>query len=410
MRSAAFILACCFFAHVASSRCVSETVREVVQGTDITTGCLKKQGDRFQIEKRSPFPRGDLDDVVLVASDLCAMGHTTKEPAHFTAFLLDRYCSEPFQNRTVALTLLYANQCMTRERNKGGNKRSGVFWGVLRGWFRAIFASNSALVASLRRCGVRFESRSTVESDHERRELSLVVQERYFDELDATVCSMSKNAPGVLQLAKRNERWRWFRTSEQANIFRESLLAYYDVPRFRSHLKKSIVILRRDEDRHFDELHVAGKIGEWVQPLPFEVHVHTFDNIRGSKGANPPTHQQQLAIIHNTSILIAAHGAGLALIAAMRPGSVVIELFPHNFRYHMYLELAQLMEVKYIPFESPVVWPRGCCSARDMPAADLPSKLNGIRARACKKCDVLVTEDEWSTMLRTAIAHVLSSN
>jgi len=57
---------------------------------------------------------------------------------------------------------------------------------------------------------------------------------------------------------------------------------------------------------------------------------------------------QQVSVIHNSSILIGNHGAGLVHLLWINPGSIVIELFPLNYKKFIYLSLSKLSGLHYI--------------------------------------------------------------
>lgn len=391
-----------------------------VQGVVLYSGCLTKKDDRFLVvpSKSAQSIRRDdggaVESLYLLASDLCAMGHTTKDPAHFASFLLD-YFSEVYP-RQIRLVLVYGNVCMVRNMH-GGNKRSAVFLNVLRGWFHAVLRVDSPVIRELRKRGVQFVEQTSIATDHDASiRITLAAKEIYMQDIaGSSYCDNKEH----VTIVKRHEKWRWFRNSVHANLFRGALLFHYNVmdvnePTSLRRAPLNVAILRRDEDRHFDEINVFKHLQNFLSPLA-AVSIVTFDNIRGPKGRPPPPHKVQLEILHNTSILIAAHGAGLAAVAAMVPGSAVIELFPHNFRYYMYEELCGLLGIKYIAFESPVVWPPRCCSARggdSMPVVKegKPSLVNGVGARACKKCDIKISSLELETLVRTALVHVLGGS
>lgn len=56
----------------------------------------------------------------------------------------------------------------------------------------------------------------------------------------------------------------------------------------------------------------------------------------------------QRALIGATSTLVAAHGAGLANLLFLRPGSTVIEVFPFGYTPHIFEELAAALGVRHI--------------------------------------------------------------
>eukprot|EP00744_Colponema_vietnamica_P003870 GILI01005864.1.p1 GENE.GILI01005864.1~~GILI01005864.1.p1 ORF type:complete len:165 (-),score=10.42 GILI01005864.1:24-470(-) len=135
----------------------------------------------------------------------------------------------------------------------------------------------------------------------------------------------------------------------------------------------------------------------------------------------------------------------------MRPGSVVVELFPHNFRYYMYEELAKVMGLEYIAYEGERVSPPGCCGGRDWAGAEsrsvetseesyvseaefheernyssngnnyvqlpkaerfkLIGKIYDLHGnRKCKKCDIEVSRSMWFEIVKNALASVWLAN
>eukprot|EP00658_Telonema_sp_P-2_P081286 TRINITY_DN8292_c0_g1_i3.p1 TRINITY_DN8292_c0_g1~~TRINITY_DN8292_c0_g1_i3.p1 ORF type:complete len:198 (+),score=30.46 TRINITY_DN8292_c0_g1_i3:82-675(+) len=166
--------------------------------------------------------------------------------------------------------------------------------------------------------------------------------------------------------------------------------------------------------------------------------------------------------VYKRQIFICAHGAALSSIVVMRPGAVVIELFPHNFRYYMYEELSKVLNIEYVPYEGTQVAPPRCCggvnwgikepvvsnnlvvassnsgggavntsSTWSVPIDggdemdDLPlmkpvsrderlrtlSKLYDLHGdRKCKKCDIYVPLPQWYHMVKNALATVWLQN
>lgn len=178
-----------------------------------------------------------------------------------------------------------------------------------------------------------------------------------------------------------------------------------------------ITILVRDEDRHFEEKQIAEYIEKnFGSNIVVEVKQEKFDSLKGDKRYIPPTHKEQLQILFDTDILIAAHGAGLSAVLAMRPGTAVIEFFPHNFKYSMYEELAEVARVHYRRWESQVVWPKRCCrvapASRSAVSAvfEKPMHLNGLGARACKGCDTYVNPELIEDLVAQALREVAISH
>lgn len=261
---------------------------------------------------------------------------------------------------------------------------------------------------------------------------------------------------------EREERWRWFPNFEVAHRFRLLLWRYFSpiktkqrsrihhlltVP-FPKQNKPNVLILRRDEDRHFNEKQTAeflrAKFGSVAN-----IKMVQYD--RGA-GHQPPSYYEQVQELAAADILVAAHGAALSSIMFMRPGSVVVELFPHNFRYYMYEELAKVMGIEYIAYEGERVSPPGCCSGQNWESAKEPSQpfhdltdqasdfddpfdrnysSNGHNyvqlpraerfkligkiydlhgSRSCKKCDIEVSKSMWFEIMKNALASIWLSN
>ena len=374
--------------------------------------CLVPKGDRV-VPKEATASDNLQSGITFLASDLCAMGHTTKDTATMLSYLLDTVEMEPTAESTLIVRLVYGNSCMTRNPAKVSNKRTPVFHSVLKGWFRAVGQTLSKLLSDEFQCPETLPCESCVALKKagtllRSRFSNLSFVETYFeDHQSSRLCYET--------VSKRLERWRWMRTSQHADIFRGMLHLFYNVTR-NSNPKVRITVLRRDEDRHFDEKVVFSRLNASLMPLAsaVELRLATFDNIRGRKGVAPPTHKEQLQILYSTDILIAAHGAGLASIAAMRAETVIVELLPNNFRYAMYEELALLCRQHYVGFESPVVWPQRCCrggkSPDGMPPLPHPSHLHGVGARACKKCDIKLSGSAIDHIIRSALNTLILAN
>lgn len=77
-------------------------------------------------------------------------------------------------------------------------------------------------------------------------------------------------------------------------------------------------------------------------PPPPPVTVVAFD------GTPRTPFSSQRALLAATSVLIAAHGAGLSNILFLRPGSIVIEVFPFGYTPHIFEELAAQLGIVHI--------------------------------------------------------------
>lgn len=343
--------------------------------------CLLPKGDRLAVVPRASLPAGTSvsqeDGVAFLAQDLCAMGHSTKDPAVLLTYLMLKPADERL---TYAV---YGHQCMTRVAGSGNNKRSPVWHNVLIHWFRAVLHVPNGDTA---------------------------VRELHYEDI-------SKERPLCLKkvIKRGKEIFRWFARPAHCVVFQTRLAQYFNLtetPRAPSEAVR-ITILRRDEDRHFDEIGTYDYLKKVLDPQLATVQLVTFDRVRSGPKLQPPTHAEQLRILRETDVLIAAHGAGLSSVAMLRPGgrSVVIELFPNNFRYPMYEELSLSCGIRYISIESPVVWPKHCCKGRttaDMEAIRVPSDVQGVGgARSCKKCDIFVERQTWVAVITSAVGTVL---
>jgi hypothetical protein len=433
---------------------------------------LAPKSDRWDITD-TPVPHGEAATVcergtAYLVSDLCAMGHLTKDAAMLSSWLDDHTASglsahdEEIEKSPVAsdrrgdpsampplTAVVFSNKCMTKELETGAkaDKRVPLFYNVLQHWFIAILTEatrNDTLKAAKRgSLDVTLESLSHLV---ERRPAELFLHRpgspkgpvRVLFGEDLQAIQSTRGTVCFEAVVKRGaERWRWFRTHKHAEQFRSRMWHYFDIAKLsgvtlaepffaatsEERCRRRVTVLVRDEDRHFDEVRVAKMLEEslgnadvTVGSYPgaatcrVDVRLEKFDRIKGSTKAPPPHHEQLRILGAQTDVLVAAHGAGLAAVAVMRPGTTVIELFPHNFRYFMYEELAQLAGVRYIPYESPVVHPPRCCSARGgdvTPRLVKPHDGNGIGARACKKCDILIPDDDLLALVEDALASSL---
>eukprot|EP00758_Cryptobia_borreli_P001225 Tbor_TRINITY_DN2048_c0_g1::TRINITY_DN2048_c0_g1_i1::g.12050::m.12050 len=276
----------------------------------------------------------------------------------------------------------------------------------------------------------------------------------------------SKNKRICFQrVLEREEKWRWFPNAEVAHRFRVLFWRYfrplkeYHEKRLRNVLqipfprqnKLKLLILKRDEDRHFDENVVAQYLQAKFGTVA-DIKLVQYD--RGPKGGihgKFPSYYEQMIDLSQADILVAAHGAALSSVVVMRPGAVVIELFPHNFRYFMFEELSRLLNLNYVAYEGTSVSPAGCCRGQlwDETATPLHAggndsltswseslenstddlslssrrpvsreerlkilskmyDLNGYRP--CKDCDIKLPMSYWYLLIKNAIGTVLLQN
>ena len=268
------------------------------------------------------------------------------------------------------------------------------------------------------------------------------------------------------RVLEREERWRWFPNAEVGHRFRTLFWRYFRplkqyhrrrlqkltrIP-FPRQEKIKVLVLRREEDRHFDEKAVTQFIQNRFGHL---VEIRSVQYDRGPHAAANavfPSYYEQMQQISSADVFIAAHGAALSSIVVMRPGAVIIELFPHNFRYYMYEELAKVLNIEYVAYEGTQVAPPRCCGGVNWDASGGPSsgdiqvntsskwsvaadggdetqdlklsanvpreerlkilsKMYDLHGdRRCKKCDIYVPMPQWYHLIKNALATVWLQN
>eukprot|EP01060_Flectonema_neradi_P036296 TRINITY_DN6938_c0_g1_i2.p1 TRINITY_DN6938_c0_g1~~TRINITY_DN6938_c0_g1_i2.p1 ORF type:complete len:490 (+),score=65.00 TRINITY_DN6938_c0_g1_i2:63-1532(+) len=352
--------------------------------SEFDDSCLQNHGsDRF----KNPTPWnnkyggvpvgwGNLGEgPAFLVLDLCKMGHQPKDATLLHAVL---------QERSATPVVLFGNRCMLRNK---ATKKKGT-WHILRRWFDVSIGISTKLEEEAR-----------------------IV---YIDDYPKGVCA------GKFLRRPHKEAFRWFRTSGQASNFRRDFLNHFEVvipPRD----KPTITLIRRGIERHFDEDTVYSKLLSMFGDV-CNINYVQFDGDgnpagQGSKAFRTTDYNEQLRILSSTDILIAGHGAALSSIVALPSGAVVLEAFPHNFRYHMYAELAMLLSLVYVPIESLVPWRNGnghCsgCKPAPQPEVSSPHGINGLKhcskecTPPCKKCDIRLDWERWEPPLMSALYHV----
>jgi hypothetical protein len=405
-------------------------------------GCLERKSERLEVStSKDASGSNTLPGHTFIATDLCAMGHTTKDPVLLLAYVVDLV--DHFRNNQIAsvdstrkvqhrntsepliMRIVYGNSCMSKDKQNVVNKRTPVFHSVLRYWFNAVIDFLKEDLSKDFECDPNQDCKSCNVLKAFRQELraalpsGLRIEEEFYESHPNTRC--------YERLVKRKERWRWVRTRRQGDLYRALLQHHLKVGWKKPENPNAvhpltITVLRRDEDRHFEEAIVAKRLTEQFKPQIqlglVNVELVAFDKFKSKGGPPPPTYPQQLQILFETDVLIAAHGAGLASIIAMRPHSTVIELFPNNFRYPMYEELAETIGVHYIGIESDIVWPNRCCRYKGgtltndslPPPLQHPSFVHGVGARGCKGCDVHIPGWYWDVAIRRHLNSYLMSN
>ena len=341
--------------------------------SEFNDSCLQNQGsDRFHNptpwkNKYGGVPTGwgNLGEgPAFLVLDLCKMGHQPKDATLLHAVL---------QERSVTPIVLFGNRCMLR--NKATRKKGT--WHILRRWFDVSIGISTQMEEEAR-----------------------IV---YIDDYPKGVCV------GKVLRRPHKEAFRWLRTSAQASNFRRDFLNHFEVqipPRD----QPVVTLIRRGIERHFDEDEVYRHLVEKFKDYCKIVYVQ-FDNDKnptgqGEDAVRTTDYSDQLKVLSSTDILIAGHGAALSSIVSLPSGAVIIEAFPHNFRYHMYAELANLLSLVYIPIESLVPWRNGknyCsgCSHANQPEVSHAYAINGLKhcskecTAPCKKCDIRLDWERW---------------
>ncbi|CUG91710.1 transmembrane protein, putative [Bodo saltans] len=433
--------------------------------------CITQGSERLEIVSRSKLKGNDKkkeivdfgEAVAFLVRDVCALGHFPKDLSHMHSWQqlmssaardgvspADRMreivvAGEDDAKKRAALLkkapqwmehleggaihhLVVGHRCATRDPARSFNKRTPVFHNVLVHWLRAISGNFKFL---------------TPEDDGGKTTMPITL----FEDLDSKVYCFR-------HMIEREERWRWFPHPRSASSFREAFWKYLNVNYTQRHAERhttafskqkklQVLVLHRDEDRHFDEKRVVQFLTTKFGGVA-DIRYEQYDappnpaKITAENNVTVPLHVDQLKQLYNTDILIAAHGAALSNVVVMQPGAVVMELFPHNFRYYMYEELCRVMSLNYVAYESEVVTPAGCCkqvrwkaTAGELAGAGgeekdaddvndpLDSDASSIRKkemvrlngkRDCKKCSIGVKDETWYQLVKSAMASIWLRN
>lgn len=402
--------------------------------------CSQPETTRIELVARSKLPssvevKETVKGVTFVARDVCALGHFPKDFSHLHSWLQLHHKGEAIDK--ALSRLIIGHRCATRNRKNVANKRTPVFHDVLIHWVRAITEKYDFLA------GTENDNDGTGSGS---------ISSGFFMMYEDFPSKKSGEVVCFEHVIEREEHWRWFPSEAAAASFRALMWRYFKlsdherrntllhVP-FVDQPMPKVLVVRRDEDRHFSEREVVeflqNKFGRVAN-----VSLAQYDKPPRGKALLPiPSYPAQAAQLMETDVLIVAHGALLSSTVLMRPGAVVIELFPHNFRYHMYEELARVLRLEYVPVEGDTVSPAGCCHGRkwsglddamDAPASAKTGRLrkwgsdvreankgvlervhfgyglNGLRE--CKKCDIAVSQSQWFHIVKNALITVWLAN
>jgi len=356
------------------------------------------------------------EEAMFLLRDVCALGHFPKDLTHLHTYEVLHKVKSP-------LRIVLGHRCVTNAATHIANKRTPVFHSVLVHWVRAISGRYDFQGTSLP-SSTQLSGSGGHRLIHTFWDVSNQIQQLQSKR------TPSSDQPETLPLCyrhvvEREEQWRWFGSTTAADGFRQKLWHYLNVNYASEQLERrqvpfakqrplNVVVLRRDEDRHFNERvcvdYVRRHFGKVANiryeqfDSPADVNKITPDN-----NITVPEHVDQLRLLFETDVLIAAHGAGLSNIVVMQPGAVVIELFPHNFRYSMYEELARVMNLVYVAFEGESVSPAGCCRRRQMSQGGVTlASLQG--KRECKKCDISIPNATLYQLTKNALSTVWLRN
>eukprot|EP01060_Flectonema_neradi_P015581 TRINITY_DN2220_c0_g1_i2.p1 TRINITY_DN2220_c0_g1~~TRINITY_DN2220_c0_g1_i2.p1 ORF type:complete len:398 (+),score=46.21 TRINITY_DN2220_c0_g1_i2:93-1286(+) len=312
-----------------------------------TNGCIVKSSKKVHRQLRNSTSSDKVvNEIVYFADDGCALGHLVKDAAIITSYMA---MGAPISK------VVFSHPCADPQ---GGTP---LLKNIILEWYKAIR-------------NITFE---------------------FVIELPKRKCyKLIYTRPG----------WRWFYDQKHADKFRKLLWSHFRIlpPPSPTHDERNqitITLIKRTSNRRFSEDQSAGKISEYCSKSFCRVQVVILEKI---------SYGDQLQQLFQTDVLFAAHGAGLSSITVMKAGTALVELFPYNFKYLMFEELARLLSLFYFPYESPH---RSSCCPRVRTADNVSSfpqlmrQVNG--AKACKNCDIVIPETDLMLLLRNSMQSVL---
>jgi hypothetical protein len=308
--------------------------------------------------------------------DGCALGHLPKDVGFliYAARQLATYRSKFEGKATVGeergqLLVLFSDPCvhgLRDDANAAQPQRVGS-------------EENDPFSVAIR---PQFEAVKQLIESHWGIQVSWVLSARVLEVWDSFKADQANSDTRPVPVLLRPQSWRWFATEHDASAFRDVLLhRVCGLMRSRSSaapagsmVSKSkvsfaplqlVIVSRRLNRRFADEALRSALLRHYGQLL---------NVTRVSLELLPFCHQMEL--LSNADILVAAHGAALTNVIALRPRpeSIVVELFPHHFRYSLYEELARSIGATYIAWEAERV-DSGCaskCPHRPAPGIDSP--------------------------------------
>ena len=300
--------------------------------------------------------------------DICQLGHIPKDATHLFAYLAD---GGPLD------VVIYGSDCMLDDIDNTA-PYARTWHAATKHWFGAVFKAWAG------------KGKFRIH----------------------TLDPSGNNEVCVEKLVTRNEKWRWFPGHRVAWAFRRVVHEYFELEIPQKIFGKQslqVSILKRLEDRNFNEDLTATFLREkFGKVADFRVVIFDNKSVSGRSLSSEValTYKEQLQLLASSDIFIAAHGAALTNVVAMRRGSCVVELFPNNFRYYMFEELSRLLGIHYYSHEA-VSPPKSCkdCPGRSgTPSLTEPVAFHGIKS--CKKCNIIISEQDWYFLFKDAASAV----
>ena len=373
---------------------VTEESEWTLPSMRVETDLQLKRG-KWRVERINEKCSGNkLEGDVFLTHDICQLGHIPKDATHLFVHLA---------TGNNLHHIVYGSECMVPETLDPELKvpNYGRTWlAATRHWFDAVIEywaeKTGKRVVRIFPTGISSPQDTTADPN--------VLKIHYYDPKWERLCAE--------KVVTREEKWRWFPGHAAAWAFRYILQSHFKLSIPVKEYGKaplSVAILKRLEDRRFDEDQAHSFLqSKFGGVAAFRTVVFDNKSLKGRLLLNVTalTYVEQMQLLATTDVFIAAHGAALTSIVCMRRGSAVIELFPNNFRYYMFEELARLMGLHYYSYESPTP-PSGCagCTGRKgTPTLDDIHNFNG--AKACKKCNIKVSSIDWFYLFKDAASAV----
>lgn len=311
----------------------------------------------------------------ILLDDGCALGHLPKDVGFlvYAARQFATYRSKveekgPGGEKRGQLLVLFSDPCVHDLRDnahaaqpqRAGNEGNDLFSVAIRPQFEA--------------------AKQLIES-HWGIQVSWVLSFRVLEVWDSLKADQANSDARPVPVLLRPQSWRWFATEQDASTVRDVLLhrvcglsrktTAAPAGGMESKSKVSfaplqlVIVSRRHNRRFVDEALRSALQRHYGQLLNVtKVSLELLPFCR------------QMDLLSNADVLVAAHGAALTNIIALRPRpeSIVVELFPHHFRYSLYEELARSIGATYFAWEAERV-DSGCaskCPHRPAPGIDSP--------------------------------------